>query len=97
MDDELDDLGGGAFRNLTGYEVKYFSETAEGAASYARQAHSAFGDGPFTLVETRIPSNLITSGMRVTVDRGIRTVTVPTELLPQLSRPTIWNYTPLPK
>jgi RHS repeat-associated protein len=97
MDKELDDLAEGAFRNPAGIEVKYFSETAEGAASYARQAHRAFGDGPFTIVETRIPSNLITSGMRVTVDRGIRTIVVPTEALPQLIRPTIWNYTPLPK
>jgi RHS repeat-associated protein len=97
MQSELDDvISQQAFRNPFGIEVKYFSATAEGAASYARQAHRAFGDGPFTLVETRIPANLVNSTMRATVDRGINTVTVPTELLPQLSRPRIWNFSPLP-
>lgn len=78
-------------------EVKYFSTMAEGAASYARQAHRAFGDGPFTIVGTQIPANLVNSTMRVTVDGGINTVTVPTQLLLQLNRPRIWNVTPLPR
>jgi hypothetical protein len=96
MQSELDDIvSQQAFRNPFGIEVKYFSTTAEGAASYARQAHRAFGDGPFTLIETRMPANLVNSTMRATVDRGINTVTVPTELLPLLSRPRIWNFSPL--
>jgi RHS repeat-associated protein len=97
MQKELDDLAEGVFRNPTGIEVKYFAETAEEAASYARQASRAFGDGPFTIIETRINTKLITPLMRVTVDRGISTVTVPTELLPQLIRPKIWTHSPLPK
>lgn len=42
---ELKDLGAnaGAFRNPFGTEVKYFSETAEGAASCARQTFQAGG------------------------------------------------------
>lgn len=97
MQSEMDDIvSQQAFRNPFGIEVKYFSTTAEGAASYASQAYRAFGDGPFTLVETRIPANLVNSTMRATVDRGINTVTVPTELLPRLSRPRIWNFSPLP-
>ncbi|TKS57781.1 MAG: RHS repeat-associated core domain-containing protein [Nitrospira sp.] len=97
MQGELDDImSTQAFRNPAELEVKYFSETANGAASYARQSSRAFGDGPFTLVETRIPTNLINNSMRSTVDGGIRTLVVQTELLPLLSRPRIWSYTPLP-
>ncbi|MCG3126422.1 MAG: hypothetical protein CHACPFDD_01257 [Phycisphaerae bacterium] len=42
---ELADLAAnaGAFRNPVGIEIKYFSESAEGAASYARQAIQAGG------------------------------------------------------
>ncbi len=87
---ELDDIvANGAFRNAAGAEVKYFSETAEGAAQYGRMATDAFKDGPYTLVRTTMPRNLITPEMRAVVDNGIQTVTVPTRLLPTLSKPVV--------
>jgi RHS repeat-associated protein len=99
---ELADLSAnaGAYRNPLGIEVKYFSETAEGAASYARQAYQAGGSlyqGPYTIVRTDIASDLITPIMRATPDRGIPTVTVPTELLPRLTPAQPLPATPLPR
>ncbi len=99
---ELADLSAnaGAFRNPLGIERKYFSETAEGAASYARQAHQAGGSlyqGPYTIVRTEIPTDLITPILRATPDRGIPTVTVPTELLPRLTPAQQLSATPLPR
>jgi hypothetical protein len=97
MKSELDDIAAhGVFRNPAGIEVKYFSTSPEGAASYARQAARAFGDGPFTLVESRIPSQLITPQMKATVDRGIQTIVVPTENLGALGAPKVWTYSPVP-
>jgi RHS repeat-associated protein len=78
-----------AFSNPAGIEVKYFSTSLEGAQSYASQATSAFGDGPFSFVRTSIPTSSITPEMSVTVDRGIQTVVVPTGQLPGLSTPVI--------
>jgi hypothetical protein len=96
MDVELDDIARlGALRNPAGIEVKYFSTTVQGAAWYARAAHKAFGDGPFTIVETRLPISAISDAMRVTVDGRIPTVTISTALLPQLSPPRILPYVPI--
>jgi hypothetical protein len=99
---ELADLSAkaGAFSNPVGTEVKYFSETAEGAASYAQQAHSAGGilnEGPYTIVGTQFPSNLITPMMRASPDRGIPTVVVPTQLLPWLTPAEQFVFTPIPQ
>ena len=78
----------GRFSNPTGIENKYFSTTVEGAQSYASQAARAFGDGPFSIVQTSIPSGLITPSMLAQVDRGgIPSVIVPTGLLPYLRPP----------
>ncbi|MCL2779858.1 MAG: hypothetical protein FWD73_17845 [Polyangiaceae bacterium] len=77
----------GGFRpSPTGLEGKYFSTTAEGAAQYARMAVSGFGDAPYTLVETTMPSG--TAPLAPFVDRGIPTVVVPNTSLPDLGRPT---------
>jgi RHS repeat-associated protein len=78
-----------AFYNPPGNEVKYFSTTLEGAQSYASQATAAYGEGPFTIVSTSIPTSSITPEMTVIVDRGISTIVVPTELLPTLSPPVV--------
>jgi RHS repeat-associated protein len=98
---ELSDLSAnaGAFRNPFGIESKYFSETAEGAASYARQTYQAGGNlyqGPYTIIRTDIPSDLITPIMRQSVDRGVPSVVVPTELLPRLTPGQPLPFTPLP-
>ncbi|MCB9507766.1 MAG: hypothetical protein H6700_02610 [Myxococcales bacterium] len=95
---ELDNIAaaGGRFSNPPGIEVKYFSTSAQGAASYARQAAQAFSDGPFTIVETSIADSLIAPTMRATVDRGIQTIVVGTEDLGALAPARVWSYTPLP-
>jgi hypothetical protein len=79
----------GGFSNPSGIEVKYFSTSLEGAQSYASQATAAFGDGPFTIVGTGIPTPAITPEMQVTVDRGIKTVVVSTQDLPKLTPPKV--------
>jgi hypothetical protein len=79
----------GGFENPVGNEVKYFSTSLDGAQSYGSQATSAFGDGPYSVVQTSIPTSLITPEMSVAVDGGIPTVVVPTGLLPSLSQPII--------
>jgi len=88
--EELADIAAsGALRNPVGNEVKYFSTTAEGAASYAQQAGRAFGDGPYVIIKTEVPAHLVTPEMRAVVDRGIQTVVVPTEVLPHMARPVV--------
>jgi hypothetical protein len=70
--------------NIEGTESKYFADSLKGARSYADQALEAFGD-VLTVVQTRIPVSAITLEMRVTVDRGINAVVVPTSKLQQLA------------
>jgi hypothetical protein len=53
-------------------------------------------EGPYTLVGTQIPSNLITPIMNANVDRGIDTVVVPTTLLPALTPARILGPIPNP-
>jgi hypothetical protein len=80
----------GVFSNLAGYEVKYFSTTLDGAESYAAQASIAFGEGPYGIVKTSLRTAFITADMICSVDQGaIPTVTVPSELLPELDPPEI--------
>ena len=90
---------GGVFRNPLGIERKYFAETPEGAASYARQAYE--GDlyqGPYTIVNSSIPRRHITSEMRTTVDRGgIPTIVVHSNDLPLLRPGMPLPYSPMPK
>jgi RHS repeat-associated protein len=86
---EFDDiLTRGAFHNppKTG-GIKYFSDSLEGATSYAKQASEGAGWGPFWIVETRIRRDLITPSMRSSVDGGVPAIVVPTEMLPHLSAP----------
>ena len=81
--------GLGTFTNPPGFESKYFSTTLSGAQSYAAQAEAAFGDEPYSFVQTSIPTSEITPEMVVSVDGGIPTVVVPTETLPTLTKPII--------
>jgi len=90
MAPELDSIRSiNAFSNPAGIESKYFSTSLSGAQSYASQAASAFGDGPFSFVRTGIPTSSITPQMSVQVDRGIQTIVVPTGQLNSLSAPVI--------
>jgi len=85
----------GVFRNVGSAEGKYFSTTAEGAASYAKQAFYGFNDPPYTLIRTEASSGLLQQLEIQAVDRGIPAVVVPNQALPGLM-PQILNYFPLP-
>jgi hypothetical protein len=85
----------GVFRNLGGAEGKYFSTTAEGAASYARQAVKGFGDPPYTIVRTEIATSTFRQLGKLTVDRNVPAIVVPQNAL-RAMRPEILDYSPLP-
>ena len=82
--------------SLSGLEVKYFSATAEGASSYARQAVRGFGDPPYTLVETQIASNRLPEGVLLQVDQNVPAVVVPNTHLPKLDPAKVWSSMPVP-
>lgn len=88
----------GGFRTLAGgVEGKYFTTSAEAAASYARQAVRAFNDPAYTIVRTQVPESVLrTPGISATVDRGIPAYVLPEEVLPSL-RPEILDYSPVPQ
>ncbi|MBF0548611.1 MAG: RHS repeat-associated core domain-containing protein [Candidatus Riflebacteria bacterium] len=85
----------GLFRNLGSAEGKYFSTTADGASSYAKQAYYGFKDPPYTLIKTEAPKDLLEKLGVTTVDRNVPAVVVPNEALPLL-KPQVLNYFPLP-
>lgn len=97
MNSELDDIvTSGAFRNPVGIEQKYFSATADGAASYARQAFGKMGDtSPYTIIKTDAPISLLPSIH--SVDRGVPAILVPTNVLPKLGPPQVLPYSPYPR
>jgi len=97
MNSELDDIvTTGVFRNPAGIEQKYFSATAEGAASYARQAFGKMGDtSPYTIIRTDAPTSLLPSIH--SVDRGVPAILVPTNALPKLSPPQVLPHSPYPR
>ena len=97
MNPELDDIvSTGVFRNPAGIEQKYFSATAEGAASYAKQAFGKMGDtSPYTIIRTDAPTSLLSSVH--SVDRGVPAILVPTNSLPKLSPPQVLPYSPYPR
>jgi hypothetical protein len=97
---ELKDIRstGGIFRiPLGNAEAKYFATTPGGAASFARQTYgTGLFQGPYTIVQTRIPTSTLNSTDFCTVDRGITTIVVRQNNLPFLDRASIFNFSPLP-
>jgi hypothetical protein len=93
---ELEDIQAtGAFRNLGSAEGKYFTTSGEAASSYGKQAVGAFGDPPYSLVQTRVPNSIFEGLSPATVDRGIPAWVIPSERLPGLT-PNVMNYMPIP-
>ena len=81
---------------VAGLEGKYFTTSAEAAASYARQAVKAFGDPAYTIVSIRVPQSVLNlPGITATVDRGIPAYVIPNKNLQGLT-PKILNYSPPP-
>src|SRR6478609_1164367 len=66
----IESSGGRIPASLSGLESKYFSATAEGASSYARQAVRGFGDAPYTLVESQISRSSLPADVLLQVDRN---------------------------
>ncbi len=95
--DELADIRRtGQFRNLGNAEGKYFTTSAKAASDYARQAVSAFGDEPYTIVHTQISrSRLADPSIFATVDGGIPAYVVPDGSLPTMI-PSVLTSSPIP-
>jgi hypothetical protein len=96
-DGELADIEAtGAFRTPAGMaEGKYFSTTAEGAATYGKEAYGAWPhEGPYTLIRTEAPTGLL--GPVFGVEKGIPSVLIPNEVLPVL-RPQVMPSMPVPR
>jgi hypothetical protein len=77
------------FTNIPGIERKYFATSTAAARAYGDLAHGTFGDGPYALVATSVDGSMLPADCRAVVDRGIETVTIPTELLYALAPPII--------
>ena len=86
-------IDGGKLINRGSAEGKYFTNSAEDASSYAKQAVKAFGDQPYTIIKTKVPTSSLPSP--VSVDRGIPAYVLPNETLPGL-KPEILNSMPIP-
>ncbi|GAB2913756.1 DUF6531 domain-containing protein [Streptomyces mayteni] len=87
------------FQNPAGIEVKYFSDTAEGAAAYARQMYGRFPDeGPYTMVRSTIRTDAIPDLSRVDLVEagGIAALAIPTEILESMGRIRILPSMPIP-
>jgi hypothetical protein len=94
--DELADIQlVGALRNFGSAEGKYFTTSAEAAASYAKQAVKGFGDAPYTLIETRVPVSIFEGLVPATVDSGIPAWVIPTSQLRGLI-PKVVDSMPIP-
>ncbi len=87
-----------AFNSPPGIETKYFTTSGEKASEYGKKAVLAFHDEPYTIVKTEIPKNILLSDPKfyAEVDGGIPAYVLPNDLLVNL-KPTILNYSPLPR
>jgi RHS repeat-associated protein len=85
----------GVLRNLGSAEGKYFTTSAEAAASYAKQAVRAFGDPPYTIVRTTVPNKIFEGLTSAPVDRGIQAWVIPSNRLPGLA-PQVLDTMPIP-
>ena len=94
---ELADIqeSGRFVRGRSSIEGKYFTTTAQGAASYAKQAFYGFGDEAYTLVRTEVSSRIFSELDIHTVDTNVPAVIIAEEVLPMLT-PEILNYFPIP-
>ena len=95
---ELADIqeSGRFVRGRSSIEGKYFTTTAQGAASYAKQAFYGLGDDAYTLVRTEVSARIFSELDVHTVDtRASLPVIIAEEVLPML-QPEILNCFPIP-
>jgi hypothetical protein len=74
---------------------KYFTPSAESAASFAKQASAGFSDGPYTIIQTTAPATVFDGLTPASVDRGIEAWVLPDESLRDLS-PQVMESSPIP-
>lgn len=93
--DELADIQNtGELINRGSAEGKYFTDSAESASSYAKQAVKSFGDQPYTTVKTEISTSSLPSPTKV--DGGIPAYVIPNKSLSTL-KPQIQKSSTVPK
>ena len=63
-------------------EQKYFTSSYEAAVSYGNMATRMFGDPPYTIIRTEVPSDLLPQP--VSVDLGIPAYNLPPSILKDL-------------
>ena len=85
----------GALTNIAGIEGKYFTTSAADASAYAKQAVRAFGDAPYTTIQTQVPNGLLKGLSPATVDGGIPAWVLPTDRLKNLV-PNVVDHMSLP-
>ncbi len=92
---ELDDIAIHGIRNAPGYETgKLFATSAQDAANFGRLNYG-LDKQPFTIIKTSIPNKYSSMLYRGEMDL-MQSVSVPKNLFNQLSKPGIFNKTPLP-
>ena len=72
---------------------KYFTSSAEDAATYAKKAVNAFKDPPYTIIKAKVPTASLPTP--VSVDGGIPAYVIPNEALPGLT-PQVMPTMPIP-
>jgi len=83
----------GQLINRGSAEGKYFTSSAEDAASYAKKAVTAFKDPPYTIIKTEVPTASLPTP--VSVDGGIPAYVIPSAALPGLT-PQVMPTMPIP-
>lgn len=92
--DELADINKtGQVINKGSAEGKYFTNSAEQASSYAKQAVNAFGDAPYTTIKVDVPTSSLPNP--VSVDGGIPAYVIPNESLKGL-KPQVLDSSAVP-
>ncbi|RQO30391.1 hypothetical protein DBR32_12540 [Taibaiella sp. KBW10] len=92
---ELDDIAINGIRSSPGYETgKLFATSAEDATNFGR-LNFGLDKQPFTIIKTSIPNKYSSMLYRGEMDL-MQGVSVPNNLFNQLSKPSIFNQTPLP-
>ena len=84
----------GRLINRGSAEGKYFTDSAEHASEYAKQAVKAFGDQPYTTIKTKVPTSSLP--LPTNVDRGIPAYVIPNKALKGL-KPKVLNSMPIPR
>lgn len=92
---ELDDIANFGLRNSSGYETgKLFATSAQDASNYGR-LNFGFDNKPFSIIKTSISSEYKPLMYQSEMDL-MKAVSVPSDLLGKMSKPTVLKSTPLP-